>query len=86
MDSIGLDKDKEPIPSTSGAHSVHTPMDVDTPIRDDGFGGNLDQNMICMSKKTSKTFRNSIVTIFFFLIIRILVSDEKLFEKKSSII
>lgn len=42
--STGLDKDKEPLPSTSGAH--HTPMEVDTPIRDDGFGGNLDQNII----------------------------------------
>lgn len=47
MDNVSLDKDKEPIASTSGAHSVHTPMEVDTPIRDDGFGGNLDQNIIC---------------------------------------
>lgn len=47
MDNVGLDKDKEPVPSTSGTHSGVTPMEVDTPIRDDGFGGNLDQNIIC---------------------------------------
>lgn len=46
MDNVGLDKDKEPIPSTSGAHRSHSSMEVDTPIRDDGFGGNLDQNII----------------------------------------
>lgn len=46
-----MDKEKEPVPSTSGAHSVHTPMEVDTPIRDDGFGGNLDQNIICRLPK-----------------------------------
>lgn len=47
LDNV-MDKDKEPVagPSTSRAHSV-TPMEVDTPIRDDGFGGNLDQNIIC---------------------------------------
>lgn len=51
LDNVGLDKEKEPVPSTSGAHSVHTPMEVDTPIRDDGFGGNLDQNIICRLPK-----------------------------------
>lgn len=36
-------KDKEPIPGTS---STIQPMDIDTPIRDDGFGGSLGQDMI----------------------------------------
>ncbi|KAF7992332.1 hypothetical protein HCN44_001657 [Aphidius gifuensis] len=36
-------KDKEPIPGTS---STVQPMDIDTPIRDDGFGGSLGQDMI----------------------------------------
>lgn len=44
LDGVGLDKDQEPIPSTSGTQ--HTPMEIDTSVRDDGFGGNLDQNMI----------------------------------------
>lgn len=48
LESVGpsgsLNKEKEPLPSTSSAH--HTPMEVDTPIRDDGFGGNIDQNII----------------------------------------
>ncbi|XP_043286205.1 double-strand-break repair protein rad21 homolog [Venturia canescens] len=36
-------KEKEPVPGTS---STSQPMDIDTPIRDDGFGGNLGQDMI----------------------------------------
>lgn len=44
LDGVGLDKDQEPIPSTSGTQ--HTPMEIDTSVRDDGFGGNLDQNMM----------------------------------------
>ncbi|KAF5300497.1 hypothetical protein FQA39_LY02296 [Lamprigera yunnana] len=42
----GLDKESEPVPSTSGTQSSHTPMEVDPPIRDDGFGTNLDQNIM----------------------------------------
>ena len=38
-------KEKEPIPGTS---STAQPMDIDTPIRDDGFGGHLGQDIICM--------------------------------------
>lgn len=38
-----LEKEPEPLPSTSGAPQ---PMEIDTTVRDDGFGGNLDQNMI----------------------------------------
>lgn len=42
-----LDKEREPMPSTSGTqHQHHAPMDVDSHIRDDGFGSNLDQNII----------------------------------------
>lgn len=41
-----LDKDREPIPSTSGTQPSHTPMEVDAPIRDDGFGTNIDQNIM----------------------------------------
>ncbi|KAF2894481.1 hypothetical protein ILUMI_11681 [Ignelater luminosus] len=47
LDGVGLDKDREPIPSTSGTQPAHpSPMDVDVPGRDDGFGTNLDQNII----------------------------------------
>lgn len=47
LDGVGLDKDREPIPSTSGTQPAHpSPMDVDVPVRDDGFGTNLDQNII----------------------------------------
>lgn len=43
-----MDKDREPIPSTSGTQPQHeTPMEVETPMRDEGFGANLDQNIIC---------------------------------------
>ena len=38
-----LDKEKEPQPSTSGAA-----LEIDAPIRDDGFGGNLAQDIMGM--------------------------------------
>lgn len=45
---VTVDKEREPIPSTSGIQTVHeSPMEVDTPIRDEGFGGHLEQNIIC---------------------------------------
>lgn len=47
LDGVGLDKDREPVASTSGTQD--TPMEIDTSVRDDGFGTNLDQNIICMS-------------------------------------
>lgn len=50
LDGVGvaLDKEREPIASTSGIQAVHeTPMEVDTPIRDEGFAGHLEQNIIC---------------------------------------
>ncbi|CAB0043838.1 unnamed protein product [Trichogramma brassicae] len=37
-----LEQEKEAVASTSAAQ----PMDIDTPIRDDGFGGHLGQDMI----------------------------------------
>lgn len=37
-------KEKEPVAGTS---STAQPMDIDTPIRDDGFGGHLGQDIIC---------------------------------------
>lgn len=40
-------KEKEPIAGTS---STNQAMDIDTPIRDDGFGGHLGQDIICMIK------------------------------------
>lgn len=47
LEGVGMDKDHEPIPSTSGMQ-MPTPMDVETPLRDDGgFGAQLDQNIIC---------------------------------------
>lgn len=43
-----MDKDREPMPSTSGTQPQHeAPMEVETPMRDEGFGGNLEQNIIC---------------------------------------
>lgn len=45
LEGVGLDKDREPIASTSGTQNMgFTPMEVDTP---DSFRGNLDQNIIC---------------------------------------
>lgn len=49
-DGPGIDttleqKEKEPVAGTSSAAQ---PMDIDTPIRDDGFGGHLGQDIICM--------------------------------------
>uniref|UniRef100_A0A224XIU6 Putative sister chromatid cohesion complex cohesin subunit n=1 Tax=Panstrongylus lignarius TaxID=156445 RepID=A0A224XIU6_9HEMI len=41
-----LDKDKEPQPSTSSAPLERPPLDIDAPIRDDGFGGNLGSDII----------------------------------------
>lgn len=38
-------KEKEPVAGTSAAPQA---MDIDTPIRDDGFGGHLGQDIICM--------------------------------------
>lgn len=45
---IGLvEKDGEPVPSTSGTQQQHdTPMEIENE-RDDGFGTNLDNNMLC---------------------------------------
>lgn len=40
-------KEKEPVAGTS---STNQAMDIDTPIRDDGFGGHLGQDIICMIK------------------------------------
>lgn len=40
-------KEKEPVAGTS---STAQAMDIDTPIRDDGFGGHLGQDIICMIK------------------------------------
>lgn len=39
-----LEQEKEAVAGTSAAAQ---PMDIDTPIRDDGFGGHLGQDMIC---------------------------------------
>lgn len=45
---IGLvEKEGEPVPSTSGTQPQHdTPMEIEN-VRDDGFGTNLDNNMLC---------------------------------------
>ncbi|XP_017785692.1 PREDICTED: double-strand-break repair protein rad21 homolog [Nicrophorus vespilloides] len=45
IDNVTMDKEREPIPSTSGTQ--HTPMEVDAPLPDDDFGGNINQKMIC---------------------------------------
>jgi hypothetical protein len=46
VDQIVLEKDKEPQPSTSGGQSSRSALEIDAPIRDDGFGGNLGQDII----------------------------------------
>lgn len=48
LDGVHIDKDRsgEPIPSTSGTQHDAQPMDIDSNVRDDAFGSNLDQNMI----------------------------------------
>lgn len=43
IDGTLQDKEKEPVAGTSAAQA----MDIDTPIRDDGFGGHLGQDIIC---------------------------------------
>lgn len=52
-------KEKEPVPGTS---STAQPMDIDTPIRDDGFGGHLGQDIICMSHFISFPTQKSLET------------------------
>lgn len=49
---IGLgEKDGEPVPSTSGTQQQHeTPMEIES-VRDDGFGANLDNNILCKFMK-----------------------------------
>lgn len=46
VDQIALEKEKEPQPSTSGGQSSRSALEMDAPIRDDGFGGNLGQDII----------------------------------------
>lgn len=46
-------KEKEPVAGTS---STTQAMDIDTPIRDDGFGGHLGQDIICMIKAITIIF------------------------------
>ncbi|KAK7864948.1 hypothetical protein R5R35_004933 [Gryllus longicercus] len=46
VEQISLEKEKEPQPSTSGGQSSRSALEIDAPIRDDGFGGNLGQDII----------------------------------------
>ncbi|XP_074033651.1 RAD21 cohesin complex component verthandi isoform X2 [Leptinotarsa decemlineata] len=46
LEPVELEKEPEPVPSTSGTQHHDTPMEIDTTVRDDGFGSNLDNNMI----------------------------------------
>lgn len=44
---IGIvEKSGEPVPSTSGTQQHETQMEIES-VRDDGFGANLDNNMLC---------------------------------------
>lgn len=47
METALEQKEKEPVAGTS---AIAQPMDIDTPIKDDGFGGHLGQDIICMIK------------------------------------
>ncbi|XP_018565982.1 double-strand-break repair protein rad21 homolog isoform X2 [Anoplophora glabripennis] len=46
LEPVGLEKEREPVPSTSGTQHHETPMEIDTSVRDVGFEANLDNNMI----------------------------------------
>nr|CAD7461869.1 unnamed protein product [Timema tahoe] len=50
---VPLDKEKEPQPSTSGGQSSRSALEIDAPIRDDGFGGNLGQDIIVFILNTN---------------------------------
>jgi hypothetical protein len=56
VDQIALEKEKEPQPSTSGGQSSRSALEIDAPIRDDGFGGNLGQDIIGAVRKLSNWF------------------------------
>uniref|UniRef100_A0A0A9YIK2 Double-strand-break repair protein rad21 n=1 Tax=Lygus hesperus TaxID=30085 RepID=A0A0A9YIK2_LYGHE len=43
-EGVELEKEKEPQPSTSSAQLERPSLDIDAPIRDDGFGGPLETN------------------------------------------
>lgn len=45
-DGVDLEKEKEPQPSTSTSLMTRAALEIDAPIRDDGFGGNLGQDII----------------------------------------
>lgn len=45
-DGAGIEAALEDKEAVAGSSSVQ-PMDIDTPIRDDGFGGHLGQDIIC---------------------------------------
>lgn len=49
-------KEKEPVAGTS---STNQAMDIDTPIRDDGFGGHLGQDIICKIRKQIALLRRA---------------------------
>lgn len=59
-------KEKEPVAGTS---ATAQPMDIDTPIRDDGFGGHLGQDIIGVIRSyhscNIKPDNNLIITFFF---------------------
>ena len=40
-----MEKEKEPQPSTSGGQSSRSALEIDTSIRNDGFGGHLGQDI-----------------------------------------
>lgn len=63
LEEMGIDKDREPMPSTSGTQH-DTPMDIDTSVRDDAFGSNLDQNIICMWYNNIFSRLNIILNVF----------------------
>lgn len=44
-------KEKEPVPGPSVTAQA---MDIDMPIRDDGFGGHLGQDIICKQDTTNE--------------------------------
>lgn len=48
-DGAGIEAalDQQEKEAVAGTSTAVQPMDIDTPIRDDGFGGHLGQDMIC---------------------------------------
>ncbi|KAJ8960631.1 hypothetical protein NQ318_013923 [Aromia moschata] len=46
LEPVGVEKEREPVPSTSAAQPQETPMEIEPSVPADGFGAHLDSNII----------------------------------------